>query len=139
MWRIVLSALFLAFTQSACETTSRSVSLLRDFDVTHAAATRAWIVIDKGEPVGEMVRYDDENGERFFYSVRNPFHQELGFIDSVGRAYRFRAHQPEPSWTGTGAVIEGVRSILEASLESELREVELAQLAGSEAPAASLK
>ena len=137
MWRFVLIALLLAFTQSACETTSRSVSLLRDFDVTHAAATRAWIVIDEGRTIGEMVRYDDEAGARFFYSVRNRFHQELGFIDSVGRAYRFRAHQPEPNWTGTGAVIEGVRSILDAGLGSELLEVELAQLTGSEAPAAS--
>lgn len=128
MWRPLLVVLSLLCTQTACETTSRSIPVLGDFDVTHAVATRAFLLVDKNQMVGEVVRFDDLEGGRFFYSVRNPLHQELGLIDETGRAYRFRAHQPEPTWIWTGAVSEGVRRILGAREGSELREVQLADL-----------
>lgn len=128
MWRPLLVGIVLACTQTGCVTTSRSVSPREEFDVRHAAATRAWLVVDGSQTIGEMVRYDDRAGARFFYSVRNLLHQELGLIDSLGRAYRFRAHQPEPTWTGTGPVLEGVRRILESSSASELREVAVSEL-----------
>lgn len=128
MWRRSILVLLALATQLSCETTTHSVPVLGDFDITHTSATRAWFVLDQGEIIGELVRFDDAEGVRFFYSVRNPLHQEFGLIDEAGRAYRFRPHQEEPSWVGTGAVLRGVRQILGSSEAAELREIELTEL-----------
>lgn len=131
MWRLLLVflvAFLVARTLVSCETTTRSVPVLGDFDITRATATRAWFVVDQDETVGELVRFEEEQGRRFFYSVRNKLHQEFGLIDEAGRAYRFRAHQPEPTWVSTGAVVEGVRDILGSGATTKLREVQLADL-----------
>ena len=131
MWRpllVILAALSASGSFVSCETTTRSVPVFGDFGITHTTATRAWFVVDEGEAIGELVRFEEEQGGRFFYSVRNRLHQEFGLIDEAGRAYRFRAHQPEPTWVSTGAVVEGVREILGSGASTTLREVPLADL-----------
>lgn len=120
-----IAALVLCFAP-ACETTSRTLPPQADFDLTRAAATRRWDVFVQAERVGEVVRFDDVEGPRFFYSVRNTLHQELGLIDARGRTYRYKAHQPEPDWIGTMTVLEGVEKILGCEARPELRERELA-------------
>lgn len=128
MWRFSIAILLALATQLSCETTTHSVPVLGDFNIAHTSATRGWLVLEEGEVIGELVRFDEAEGGRFFYSVRNSLHQEFGLIDEAGRAYRFKPHQAEPDWVGTGAVLAGVRQILGSNEASELREVDIAEL-----------
>lgn len=43
--------------------------------------------------------------------VQNLFGQDLGLVDSLGRAWRYRAHE-EALWLGSGTIEEGVGWIL---------------------------
>jgi hypothetical protein len=71
------------------------------------------------------VRFEDESApEHTFFSVRNERHQELGMIDRLGRAFRYRPHERDPEWLGTGTVLDGTRRILGAG--TALVEVERA-------------
>lgn len=85
---------------------------------------RTWAVHDRGEPVGWVVSFgsDDELAASFF-SVRNEHHQELGVVDALGSAWRYRPHQMEAERVATGTVIEGVRAILGTSSEAVLEEL----------------
>ena len=74
------------------------------------------------------MRFEETDGTRYFFSVRNAHQHELGLVDSFGRAYRYRPHQEEPEWLGTGTVEEGVRRILELSEEALLEPVALEDL-----------
>jgi hypothetical protein len=58
------------------------------------------------------------------FVVRNSWRQDLGVIDRLGRAYRFRPHAEEPDWLGTGTVEGGAARILEAA-SVELQEIDL--------------
>jgi hypothetical protein len=58
------------------------------------------------------------------FVVQNTFGQDLGMIDGLGRAWRFRPHQTEADRLLTGTIAEGAAAILGAS-DCELREVEL--------------
>ncbi len=81
--------------------------------IRRASAALLWNVIIEGSPVGEVVFYESAlRAADSFYMVRNVWQQELGLIDSLGRAYRFTPHTEEPSWVGTGTVTQGVARIL---------------------------
>jgi hypothetical protein len=77
----------------------------------------AWSVIptdfDSTDSIGWVIRFQ-EAGEsaRSFYSVRNLHHQELGLVDTLGRAWKYQPFQKEANWLGSGSVPEGVSSIL---------------------------
>ena len=70
------------------------------------------VVRGEGERVGLVVRFEGDEPGRAHYMVRNIWHQDLGLIDHLGRAYRYVPHRPEPLWVGTGTVEEGVEEIL---------------------------
>ena len=119
-----LAALLAPCLLGACITT---VELRRagigSVALAQAPATRSWLVLDRGEIVGSVVRFDEGGGpERFVYSVRNEHNQDLGIVDSQGRAWRERPHR-EPEWIGTGAVLDGVRGILGTGAGTRLEEV----------------
>ena len=70
-----------------------------------------------GEELGFVVRFEEaapdlEGTPRTFLSVRNRHGQELGLVDDLGRAWRYRPHALDPAWVGTGSVAEGVARIL---------------------------
>lgn len=97
--------------------------------VTISSAARAWHVVQDGRVLGILVEFEERDGPRGFFSVRNPQHQELGMVDEHGRSWRYRPHAEEPEWLGTGTVLEGVRGILGLGPGAELVEVDLALLA----------
>jgi len=124
---VVLSLLALA---AACVSTRESAPAgLDGARVTRAFAVEAWSVIDGEVAVGSLVRYEPK-GEplRGFFAVRNEHGQDLGLVDSLGRAYRHRPHLEEPEWVGTGTVEGGVARIL-ARPRVTLERVRLGQLA----------
>ncbi len=96
----------------------------------------AWQVVDGEAIVGWVVRYETAiAGDRAYFSVRNVHQQELGVVDLDGRAWRYRAHQRESEWLGTGTIAGGARGILSVSEKARLVPVALERL--GEAAAAS--
>jgi len=89
------------------------------------SARRAFEVWDERSLVGHVVQFRALESQESIYSVRNPWHQELGQIDSLGRCWRFRPHAEEAEWLGSGPVVDGARLILGASLGARLVEVPL--------------
>lgn len=115
---------------SACRTTiSSTIPGETNPVITHTLPVRAWELWEDGQRLGVVVRYEDpSHPETAFFSVRNISQQELGMIDTQGRAWRHRPHQREPDWLGTGTVLSGARRILASSERAELIEVELGKL-----------
>ena len=98
--------------------------------ITRTVATRAWQVRDDGVLVGSVLLYSDSaQPEKGYYSVRNPNAQVLGMVDLAGRSWRYRIHEEQPEWLGTGPVVEGVRRILGTSALTSLEEVDPQSLA----------
>lgn len=91
---------------------------------------RAWEVVDLDRVVGVVVEFDALGTDpRRFFSVRNTWHQELGLVDAVGRAWRYQPHARDAEWVGTGTIVEGAARILGTRPEAELIEVRLETLA----------
>jgi hypothetical protein len=119
----------------ACATTERRVPIVSDSPAVRTARpARAWEVRRGDEVVGRVVYFEERSDLRgAIYVVRNPWHQDLGMVDALGRAYRYLPHHLEPAWVGTGTVAQGVARILGLPVaECELDEVELP--ASAEAP-----
>lgn len=116
---------------SACRTTKTSTPPgLADAVVLRSHAVRAWDVIDGAQRAGSIVRFEEPGAEgRAWYSVRNVYAQELGIVDVEGRAWRYRPHQREPEWLGSGTVLAGAVRILSAGPASALVEVPLEEYA----------
>jgi hypothetical protein len=93
--------------------------------ITVSNVSRTWRIVENGNVVGILVEFEERDGPRGFFSVRNPEHQELGLIDEHGRWWRYRPHAEEPEWLGTGTIVEGARKILNLSPTAELLEVGL--------------
>jgi hypothetical protein len=121
----------------ACRTTTTSSPPnLSSAVVVRSLPHEAWQVVEGDRTVGWVVRYAGENVEtRAFFSVRNEHQQVLGVVDLDGRAWRYRAHQREPDWLGTGTIAGGARAILGASQQAQLVPIGLERLV-EPAPAA---
>ena len=115
---------------ASCETTRNALPTGGERTPARTEPVRAWAIVSGGEAHGFAVRFEEKDGDRFFFSVRNENQQELGLVDSLGRAYRYRPHQEEPEWLGTGTVEEGVRRILELPEGARLEPVAFENLVG---------
>jgi hypothetical protein len=106
----------LAFTLlvSGCLTTEmRPVASSPAPVVRIAERARMWEVRRAGERIGLVVLFQEDGAARdSVYVVRNPWHQDLGLIDGLGRAYRYLPHEEEPAWVGSGTVLQGAERIL---------------------------
>ena len=112
---------------AACRTTvSSAPPNISAAVATLARPARVWELRDGGTLVGCVVRLEvGGDPERAWFSVRNAHQQELGIIDVHGRIWRYRPHQREPDWLGSGTVLQGARSILDSGEGAELVEVGL--------------
>ncbi len=124
-------ALVLAALACACRTTvTSSPPGLASAVVTHFQPVRAWDVVDGARHAGSVVRFQDPDREgRAWYSVRNEHRQEVGIVDVEGRAWRYRPHEREPEWLGSGTVLAGAGRILEAGPAATLVEVGVEEIA----------
>jgi hypothetical protein len=93
---------------------------------------RAWEVVRAGQSLGHVILFQDRGriGDSI-YIVRNLWHQDLGLIDGLGRAYRYLPHHKEPAWIGSGTIALGAERILGVEETCELVEVERIPEAGS--------
>lgn len=114
----------------ACRTTTSSAPPNPGMiAVTHARPVRAWEVWEENRFLGTIVRLEVPGDPgRAFFSVRNREQQELGMIDVEGRAWRYRPHQRELEWLGTGTVLDGARRILGGGTGARLLEVGIERL-----------
>lgn len=79
-------------------------------------AARTWEVLDGSERIGRIVEFQaHERVEDPMFVVQNSWSQDLGMIDGLGRAWRFRPHQREAEWVATGTVVDGAAAILEVA------------------------
>ena len=93
--------------------------------VEQGVPARTWNVLVAGENVGRVVEFQAAQPPAApMFIVQNAWSQDLGLIDEHGRAWRFRPHQREAEWVGTGTVADGAAWILGAP-ECALAEVPL--------------
>jgi len=131
----VAIAVLLGVCACACRTTKTSTPPgLAEAVVLRSSATRAWDVVEGTERAGSIVRFEEPgtNG-RAWFSVRNVHAQEIGIVDVEGRAWRYRPHQREPEWLGSGTVLAGASRILSAGPAAQLVEVSLEEI-GARSP-----
>lgn len=102
--------------------------------LSHAAPTlcrpsSAWEVVHAGSVVGVVVQFSDlQEASRRFFSVRNAHQQELGLVDALGRAWRFRPHGADAECLGSGSMLSGAARILGVDGACQLFEVPLEAL-----------
>ncbi len=126
-----LALLALLVVANACQvTTTSNPPGLPDGALLRSSAVRAWDVVDAAAIAGFVVRFEEPGAKgRAWFSVRNPSSQEIGIVDVAGRAWRYRPHQREPEWLGSGTVAAGATRILGAGSEVTLVEVPIEAVA----------
>lgn len=106
---------------------------LHDAVVLGLSPEAAWQVLEGGRTVGSVVLYrEDAHPNREFYAVHNVHQQDVGQIDSNGRAWRYRPHR-EPELVGSGTIPSGVSLILGLPSEPTLESISLEDLSGGAA------
>jgi len=102
----------------------------------HTEPVRAWRLVASDTTLGYVVQFadpDDDGPEHQFFSVRNPWQQELGTVDRLGRAWRFVPHSTDPEWLSSGTLLAGAQAILSAPPEAALDEIPLSVLGAADA------
>lgn len=100
---------------AGCMTTeTRQVSSVAPAIVRVGERARMWQVRHEDETVGTVVAFQEAGlaGDAV-YVVRNPWGQDLGMIDGLGRAFRYLPHHEDPAWVGSGTVLLGAERILD--------------------------
>jgi hypothetical protein len=119
------AALLLTATLCGCVTTvSSSPPGAGEVVARVSRPTRAWNVTLVGDEVGLVVRFGSPP-QGFLFVVRNAYGQDLGIVDSLGRAWRLRPPEGNPEFIGSGTVAEGTRRILGMGAGLVLRETVL--------------
>lgn len=116
---------------SACQvTTTNTPPGLGDGVLLRSTPVRVWDVVEAASIAGFVVRFEEPGKKgRAWFSVRNPSSQEIGIVDVDGRAWRYRPHQRDPEWLGSGTVAAGASRILGAGSDAELVEVPIEAVA----------
>lgn len=94
------------------------------WEIEGAEGTAGWVVYFRS----------DGNPADSFYSVRNPWHQELGIVTSLGVAWKYHPHSTEAEHVSTGTLRDGVVAILDTSGDEQLVERPIAELAAAYGP-----
>jgi len=96
-------------------TTTERIARPQEVRVEHGAAARSWNAVAGGALLGRVVLFEAEDRpDAPVFMVQNEVGQDLGLVDGLGRAWRYRPHQRDAEWLGTGTVAEGVALILGA-------------------------
>jgi len=129
-WPVLALALL-----GACRTVAQEAAPPALPEIRVGQRARTWEVVHRGQRVGLVVLFQDRGhiGDSV-YVVRNVWHQDLGLIDGLGRAYRYLPHHKEPAWVGSGTIALGAERILCVEDGCELVELESTPEAGAERP-----
>ena len=131
------SALMLAAALAGCTSTHESQPVGLELNQpVHTEPVRAWRLVASDTTLGYVVQFtdpEDDGPEHQFFSVRNPWQQELGTVDRFGRAWRFVPHSTDPEWLSTGTLLAGAQAILSAPPEAALDDIPLSVLGATQA------
>ena len=95
-----------------CVSETQSSPDYGDLSARQAKPQGCWQVWQGEQLAGYVVRFEEAGpGGSMLLSVRNNHNQDLGWIDQVGRAWRYRPHE-DPEWMSSGSTLQGVRQIL---------------------------
>lgn len=110
---------------ASCRTTeTRRLNFSEPGEIRVASLERTWEIRAGDGVVGELVFFEAHGPmQDSVYVVRNRWHQDLGMIDALGRAYRYMPHQREPAWVGTGTIAQGAENILDIGVPCSLVEL----------------
>jgi hypothetical protein len=112
----------------ACVSKTTSTPDYGDTNARKAEPEGCWQIMDGSGIVGYLVRFKEGQGDgNILLSVRNRHNQDLGWIDGLGRAWRYRPHE-DPEWISTGSTLQGVRHILELGGSALLKDCSLSDL-----------
>ena len=132
--RASLGLLALCGLGMGCRTIETTRPVHRAPHVRTASATRMFSVEHGGSARGFVVLFESQASPTdAVYVVQNVHQQDLGVIDSLGRAFRYLPHENEPRWLGSGSIARGVQRILNTRAVPEMHELDL-----PETPTASL-
>jgi len=121
-------ALLLAALGMACRTIETKRPIYRSQAARRASPTRMFEVEHEGIAQGYVVLFEAPPlPEDAVYIVRNMHQQDLGVIDALGRAFRYRPHEKEPTWLGSGSIPRGLQRILNTESLPALCEISLPQ------------
>jgi hypothetical protein len=92
-----------------------------DRGVREVPASGGFEVRAEGALVGQVQRYSNPSDpQQHYFVVMNPWGQELGIVDGLGRVWRRRPHEEEPEAIGSGPLADGVRRLLGLDAPVEL-------------------
>ena len=126
----------LCLTTASCLVTERRNAPISVPPAVTTSPEQAWTIQDsEGQPLGFLVHFEESTANatpRGFFSVRNPYQQELGLVDDLGRSWLFEPHAKSPKWLGSGTVAEATGRIL--GCEISLTKTSLDRLVLASAP-----
>jgi hypothetical protein len=109
----ILLTLLLVLGLASCRTIEIRRPVKNTGTVRVGLPGNAWeVYAEDGELAGLVVLFEEPGSAQGLYMVRNIWHQDLGLIDVLGRAYRYLPHHKEPAWIGSGSVTQGIARIL---------------------------
>ena len=118
----------LALLAPSCVSETTSSPDYGDLSARKSTAQGAWEVLEDDRAVGYVVRFEEASErDNVLLSVRNIHNQDLGWIDQLGRAWRYRPHE-DPEWVSTGSTLQGVRHILELGESTRMKSCGLGDL-----------
>ena len=125
-------ALLLGAFAAGCRTIETKRPIFHSQPVRTASPTRMFEVQHEGAARGYVVLFEAQaSPQDAVYVVRNRHHQDLGVIDALGRAFRYRPHEDDPAWLGSGSVVRGVQRILNTDSLPAMREISLPETPAS--------
>lgn len=119
--------MFMVFGTTACITTETRGSFVpQPASIKRNEPVQAWNALSNEIVLGIVIHYANADAaEDSVFVVRNVWQQDLGFVDGLGRAWRFQPHEREPAWVGSGTLAQGVERILCAPASCTLIEIQL--------------
>ena len=112
----------------SCVSETKSSPDYGDLSARQAKPKGCWQVWQGAQLAGYVVRFEEPGqGGSMLLSVRNSHNQDLGWIDQVGRAWRYRPHE-DPEWMSSGSTLQGVRQILKLGEDARMLSCPLSDL-----------
>jgi len=122
---VLLSAVLAATLAGAGCITSETVRPARpDANLVRRSLRAQFEARLDGRVVGLVNEYGGSQAADRYWSVMNPWGQEVGFVDDLMRFWRYVPHEELPRHVGAGPLVEGVARLLELGGEPELVAVE---------------